>query len=189
MRTTWSVPSSNPTWPNRKPLGGHHFRPSSCKPALAPVFGFPLRIGAVRIGALGLHRDEPGPLTNDEHADALVVADVATRAVLTLQTNASPSEIATEIETGANLRLVVHQACGMVAVQLGISLTEALIPAPCTRVRRRPSYRRGRRRHRRPTSPIRSQFGRGSQGVMARPSRCCRLMPGTTAVYPTSPGT
>ncbi|MGO9148798.1 MAG: ANTAR domain-containing protein [Acidimicrobiales bacterium] len=55
------------------------------------------------------------------------MADVATRALLALQANASPSELATEIETGANLRLVVHQACGMVAVQLGVSLTEALI--------------------------------------------------------------
>jgi AmiR/NasT family two-component response regulator len=91
------------------------------------VFGFPLRIGAVRLGALGLYRDTPGPLTDDQHADALVVADVATRALLALQANASPSELAAEIETGANLRLVVHQACGMVAVQLGVSLTEALI--------------------------------------------------------------
>ena len=103
------------------------FSPVVLQSGARAVFGFPLRIGAVRLGALGLHRNKPGPLTDDEHADALVVADVATRAVLTLQTNASPSEIATEIATGANLRLMVHQACGMVAVQLGISLTEALI--------------------------------------------------------------
>ena len=91
------------------------------------VFSFPLQIGAVRLGVLGLHRDTAGPLTRDRYADALVLADVATRAVLALQANASPGEVAAEIEAGANLRLVVHQACGMVAVQLGVSLTEALV--------------------------------------------------------------
>jgi len=103
------------------------FSPVLLRAGARAVFGFPLRIGAVRLGALGLYRDTPGPLTDDQHADALVVADVATRAVLALQANASPSELATEIETGANLRFVVHQACGMVAVQLSVSLTEALI--------------------------------------------------------------
>ena len=126
MRTNWSAPSSNPTWPTRKPYAGRRSRPLCSEPECGP-FGFPLRIGAVRLGALGLYRDTPGPLTDDQHAEALVVADVATRAVLALHANASPSELATEIETGANLRLVVHQACGTVAVQLGVGLTEALI--------------------------------------------------------------
>ena len=108
-----------PRWPA--------FSPVVLRAGVRSVFGFPLRIGAVRLGALGLYRGTPGPLTDDQHAKALVVADVATRAVLTLHANASPSELATEIETGANLRFVVHQACGMVAVQLGVGLTEALI--------------------------------------------------------------
>jgi hypothetical protein len=103
------------------------FSPVALQAGARAVFAFPLRTGAVRLGALGLHRDTAGPLTNDEHADALVVADAATRAVLALQANASPSELATEIETGRNWRLVVHQACGMVSVQLGVSLAEALV--------------------------------------------------------------
>jgi len=103
------------------------FSPVLLNAGARAVFGFPLRIGAVHLGALGLYRDTEGMLTNEQHADALVVADVATRAVLALQANASPSEIATEIETGANLRFVVHQASGMVAIQLGVSLIEALI--------------------------------------------------------------
>jgi len=41
------------------------------------VFGFPLRVGAVRLGALKIYRDQPGPLSVGQHADALVVADVA----------------------------------------------------------------------------------------------------------------
>jgi GAF domain-containing protein len=103
------------------------FSPVVLQAGVRSVFGFPLRIGAVRLGALGLYRDRAKPLTSNEHADALTVADVATRAVLALQASATPGDIAAELETGANFRFVVHQACGMVAVQLGISVTEALI--------------------------------------------------------------
>src|SRR5688500_991797 len=52
------------------------------------VFGFPLQVGAVRLGALNLYRDQPGPLDDEQHADALVMADVAAQAVLLLQANA-----------------------------------------------------------------------------------------------------
>ena len=76
------------------------FSPVALQAGARAVFAFPLRTGAVRLGALGLHRDTAGPLTNDGHADALVLADAATRAVLALQSNASPGELATEIETG-----------------------------------------------------------------------------------------
>ena len=39
---------------------------------------FPLRIGAIRAGVMGLYRDEPGPLTTAQLGDALVFADTAT---------------------------------------------------------------------------------------------------------------
>src|ERR1700682_3464366 len=61
------------------------------------VFGFPLQVGAVRLGALNLYRDRPGPLTDDEHADALVMADVAAQAVLVMQANAPPGRLAAEL--------------------------------------------------------------------------------------------
>lgn len=49
------------------------------------IFGFPRRVGAVRLGALNLYRDSPGDLTDDQHAFALVLADVAAEAILLLQ--------------------------------------------------------------------------------------------------------
>jgi GAF domain-containing protein len=91
------------------------------------VFGFPLRVGAVRLGALNLYRDRPGPLTDDQHADALVLADVAAQAVLVLQAHASPGKLAAELEAGADFHYVVHQASGMVAAQLEVSVGQALI--------------------------------------------------------------
>ena len=91
------------------------------------VFGFPLQVGAVRLGALNLYSGRPGPLSDDQHADALVMADVAAQAVLLMQANTPPGEIAAELEADADFRYVVHQASGMVAAQLGVSVGVALI--------------------------------------------------------------
>jgi hypothetical protein len=91
------------------------------------IFGFPLRVGAVRLGALNLYCDRSGPLTAEQHADSLVAADVATHAILALQANAPPGQLAVELESGSDFRYVVHQASGMVAVQLGVSVGQALI--------------------------------------------------------------
>jgi hypothetical protein len=44
-----------------------------------------------------------------------------------MQADAPPGGLATQIDSGANLRMVVHQASGMVSVQLGISVSDALI--------------------------------------------------------------
>jgi len=105
--------------------------PAFAPPALAAgvraVFGFPLRVGTVHLGALNLYRDVPGPLTGDQHADALVVADVAARWVLEAQAGAPLDTVAEELEAGADFHFAVHNAAGIVSVQERISLTEALI--------------------------------------------------------------
>ena len=91
------------------------------------VFGFPLQVGAVRLGALNLYRDRAGPLTDDQHADALVAADIAAQAILVLQAKAPPGRLSVELEAGADLQYVVHQASGMVAAQLDVPVGQALI--------------------------------------------------------------
>ena len=91
------------------------------------IFGFPLRVGAVRLGTLDLYRDSPGPLTGDQHADALVMADVLARWVLEAQAGAPPDTVAGEIEAGADFHFAVHNAAGIVSVQESISVAEALI--------------------------------------------------------------
>jgi len=102
------------------------FSPPSLEAGARAVFGFPLQVGAVRLGALNLYRDRPGPLSDDQHADALVLADVAAHAVLAMQGTASTEAVAAALDVGADFHLVVHQASGMVAAQMGISVGEAL---------------------------------------------------------------
>jgi hypothetical protein len=96
------------------------------KAGVRAVFGFPLRVGTVRLRALNLYRDWPGPLSADQHADALVVAGVAARWVLDVQAHAAPGVLADELQVG-DFHFVVHNAAGMVSMQLGVSVTEALI--------------------------------------------------------------
>jgi len=103
------------------------FTPPALQAGVRAVFGFPLRVGTVRLGALNLYRDCPGPLSADQHADALVVADVAARWVLEAQAGAPLDAVAEELEIGADFHFAVHNAAGMVSVQEGISVTEALI--------------------------------------------------------------
>ena len=66
-------------------------------------------------------------MSDDQHADALVVAGVAARWVLEAQAGAPADLVAEELEIGADFHFVVHNAAGMVSVQLGVSVTEAII--------------------------------------------------------------
>ena len=108
-----------PRWPA--------FTPAALNGGVRAIFGFPLEVGAVTIGALNLYRDDPGPLSEDQYADALVLSGVAARTVLGMQANALPGTLGITLEDEANFRFVAHQASGMVAVQLEVSLTEALL--------------------------------------------------------------
>jgi hypothetical protein len=91
------------------------------------IFAFPLRVGAIRVGVLDLYRDTPGRLTAAEVVEALAFADAATILVLHLQDHAmhdgEPAALIEPIER----RAVVHQATGMITIQLGITLAEALL--------------------------------------------------------------
>src|SRR5436309_5704618 len=89
------------------------FTPPALEAGVRAVFGFPMRSGTVRLGALNLYRDCPGPLTDDQHADALVLAEVAARWVLEAQAGAPPGAVAQELAIGADFHFAVHNAAGI----------------------------------------------------------------------------
>jgi hypothetical protein len=103
------------------------FTPPVLKAGVRAIFAFPLRVGAVRIGSLDLYRDHSGALSDDQHADALIMADVVSQAVLTMQTKAPLGELAASLEAVMAPQIVVYQAAGMVSAQLGVSVDESLI--------------------------------------------------------------
>ena len=103
------------------------FTPPAIAAGVQAIFGFPLQIGAIRLGALDIYVDHPGDLSEEQFADALVMADVVTHEIIELQAGAPPEALASELDTAQNVRAVVHQASGMLAVQLDIPIADALI--------------------------------------------------------------
>lgn len=101
------------------------FREGALAAGACAAFGFPLRIGGVCIGALNLYHDRAGALSAEQSADARALAHVATRAVLGWQSAAAPS-VPWQLEQVPVHRAVVHQAAGMVAVQAGVPVDDAL---------------------------------------------------------------
>ena len=99
------------------------FGPAAVEAGAGAVFGFPLQVGAARLGALNLHTETAGPLSEEQHANALVLAGVVGRAVIDMQSN-GPDGI---FQSGSEYRFVVHQASGMVAAQLDVAVQEALV--------------------------------------------------------------
>ena len=90
------------------------------------VFGVPVRIGAIRLGALSLFDHRAGPLTEAQSSDAYLMASVVGRAVLSVQAGAPPDSIADELLRQSTFDFTVHQAAGMVAVQGAVTVGEAL---------------------------------------------------------------
>jgi ANTAR domain-containing protein len=103
------------------------FAPSALDAGAAAVFSFPLQLGGVRLGALTLHQDRPGPLSDDQHADALAMASVVVNAILAEQADAPPGALARDLEALSDSKAEVHQACGMLSVQLDVGLAEASV--------------------------------------------------------------
>jgi hypothetical protein len=113
------------SWENRQrwPL----FVPAASAAGARAVFVFPLRSGAIRIGALVLHRTSPGPLTPDQVYDAHVVADIIMSLLLDELTRLHLDFDVSPAERLPLSRAEVHQATGMLSVQMGVSMDEALV--------------------------------------------------------------
>lgn len=108
------------------PTAGPTRWPKFCKAALPvgirAVFAFPLSAGTLRLGVLTMHRDTPGRLTRVELAEALAFAEAATAVLLHLR------ERSDLVRAGAaRMPAEVDHAIGMITVQLGVSLAEALL--------------------------------------------------------------
>lgn len=95
--------------------------------AIGAAFAFPLQEGAVRLGTLGLYRHRPGALSAAGLADATVLADLATTALLT-DVGGEDTEAAPWVRNGSVGHYDdVNVATGMLAAELRISIEDALL--------------------------------------------------------------
>jgi ANTAR domain-containing protein len=105
------------------------FAPAACQAGAAAVFAFPLAVGAIRAGVLGLYRDRPGPLSDLQLGEALVFADIATLLLLDAQDRAAVARPGAgpggQPAGPASRRAEIDQATGMLTEQLGVSITDA----------------------------------------------------------------
>jgi hypothetical protein len=106
------------------------FAPAALLVGVAAVFAFPLRMGAIRAGVMGLYRDRPGPLSAYQLGDALVFADTATLLLMEAQhqtTSGSGLGLGGQPEDLAAHRAEIDQATGMLTEQLGVGIADAFV--------------------------------------------------------------
>jgi hypothetical protein len=89
------------------------------------VFSFPIQSGAIRFGVLDLYRQVTGGLSPVELTDALLYADAALTLALDRDGDAGSVERLLD-EAFVGRQAGVHQAAGMVSVQLGVSIADAM---------------------------------------------------------------
>jgi len=93
---------------------------------IGAVFAFPLSSMGATVGVLTLYQDVAGALTTNQHDDSVAIADVISETVLTLQASAPDGILAPGLDGAVAYRAQIHQASGMVSVQLQVSALEAL---------------------------------------------------------------
>jgi hypothetical protein len=124
-QTGWPVlqPDLARTGPARWP----GFTAGAVEAGIRAIFALPLRVGAIKVGVLDLYRDVAGELTDAELAEALSFADAATEILMLLQAQASLDGSGLGTIPVIEDRAEVHQATGMIAVQAGVGMAEALV--------------------------------------------------------------
>jgi len=97
------------------------FRSEATRLGTGAIFAFPIRIGAIWLGAVDFYRQSPGPLSQPELSSALSSVDDVGLAVLETPRHYGDSG------TPAITNMLVHQAAGMAMAQLDSSIEEAMV--------------------------------------------------------------
>ncbi|WP_433790780.1 GAF and ANTAR domain-containing protein [Actinoplanes sp. CA-252034] len=103
------------------------YAPSAQEAGVRAVFSFPLQVGAARLGVISVFRERTGQLTRGELRTAFTFADVTVEALLDMQENAPAQDGSGASCLNVGHRAELFQAQGMVMVQLGVPIGEALV--------------------------------------------------------------
>jgi len=119
-------PVLEPDLGSDRPLRWSAYTPAALGEGVQAVFAFPLQIGAARLGVLDVYRAAPGVLSATALRQALTFAEIALRILLDGQEGATTDRPVEGLESAVESRSALFQAQGMVMIQLGVSLTEAM---------------------------------------------------------------
>ena len=105
------------------------FASAATEHGVTAVLALPLITRGEPVGVLGLHRRQPGDLEDGQMADAVLLAELATLALDRGDGSMTVDATGITVEPVAPWAhsAVVHNACGMIAAQLDISVDDALL--------------------------------------------------------------
>jgi len=102
------------------------FTPAAAGEGVRAVFVLPLRMGAVCVGTLALHRNRVGTLDDGQFKDAWVLAEAATTLLMLSSPDGELSEAsAWVLGDRSRFRPEVHQAVGVTMVHLDVGPRDA----------------------------------------------------------------
>ncbi|MBA3744657.1 GAF and ANTAR domain-containing protein [Sporichthya sp.] len=117
-----TAPQQQARWPLYAPVAGQH--------GVRAQFVFPMQVGAARLGVLVLYLDRAGALRSTELTAARVFAEVALTWLIDHSAEGAAERALTEPRARQPFLddcAEIHQATGMVSVQLGVPLNIALL--------------------------------------------------------------
>jgi len=105
------------------------FAPAAHREGVVAAFAFPLVNGRSAVGTLDIYNRTAGSLDSDRTADVTMLADLTTLAIDQAEVRFEIDDVGIRVEPQATWAhsATVHNACGMISQQLGISVDEALL--------------------------------------------------------------
>lgn len=113
----------DPGWLTRWPV----FAPAALACGARALFALPLQVGSITVGVLDLYRAVAGSLDREQLADALLLADTACALLLDAGHDRRGSADGQQPAYLGMRHPEVHQATGMLIVQLQVSAAVALV--------------------------------------------------------------
>jgi hypothetical protein len=94
---------------------------------VASMFCFPLRIGSAHVGAITAYRDILGAPTPEMYRDGLILASLATEAILHMKAGALDDNLIVDFQQALESDASLQQAAGVVSEHFKIPITDAMV--------------------------------------------------------------
>jgi len=103
------------------------YAPAAHQRGIRGVYAFPLQVGVACLGALDVYRDRVEPVSPDTIDDGQIFADIALTMLVGDDSQSVPGVGVASLDDLLTPSMEVYQAQGMVMVDLGVSLADALV--------------------------------------------------------------
>lgn len=94
---------------------------------IGAVFAYPLQVAGANVGVLSLYQRDEGELTPTQHDDSDALAGILAETFLSLQDDEPVGGLAAGLDVAVRYRAEIHQAAGMLSIQLSIPVADALL--------------------------------------------------------------